>query len=283
MGDRDYFHHDFDVGRRASALWASHRGTKIAIALLAGIHLAMALVRWISVDAYVAVYDQLALSPEGLLSGKLWQLVTYALLHDHGTIWHILINCLVLWWFGSMVETRMTTKRFAYFCLSAAVVGGLAHVAWGLATGVASSVVGASGVTMALLVLGACWYPTAQILLFFVLPMPLWLAASIFVALDLLGALGSMTSNVAYAAHLGGAAWGFLFFRFGNRIEGVFRRIDRMAEKAERSKQRKRESRDQDLRAEVDRILDKVNREGMTALTDEERRFLKNASKKLSG
>jgi membrane associated rhomboid family serine protease len=269
MGDRDYFHHDFDVGRRASALWASHRGTKIAIALLAGIHLAMALVRWISVDAYVAVYDQLALSPEGLLSGKLWQLVTYALLHDHGTIWHILINCLVLWWFGSMVETRMTTKRFAYFCLSAAVVGGLAHVAWGLATGVASSVVGASGVTMALLVLGACWYPTAQILLFFVLPMPLWLAASIFVALDLLGALGS--------------AWGFLFFRFGNRIEGVFRRIDRMAEKAERSKQRKRESRDQDLRAEVDRILDKVNREGMTALTDEERRFLKNASKKLSG
>ena len=264
MGDRDYFHHDFDVGRRASALWASHRGTKIAIAVLAAIHLAMALVRWISVDAYLAVYDQLALSPEGLLSGKLWQLVTYALLHDHGTIWHILINCLVLWWFGSMVETRMTTKRFAYFCLSAAVVG-------------------ASGVTMALLVLGACWYPTAQILLFFVLPMPLWLAASIFVALDLLGALGSMTSNVAYAAHLGGAAWGFLFYRFGNRIEGVFRRIDRLAEKAERNKQRKRESRDQDLRAEVDRILDKVNREGMTALTDEERRFLKNASKKLSG
>ena len=37
-----------------------------------------------------------------------------------------------------------------------------------------------------------------------------------------------------------------------------------------------------ELRQEIDRILDKVNREGMTALTDQERKFLKRASKKLS-
>ena len=35
------------------------------------------------------------------------------------------------------------------------------------------------------------------------------------------------------------------------------------------------------LRREIDRILDKMNREGEGALTDEERRFLKDASRKL--
>lgn len=284
MGDRDYFHHDFKGGRPPlSALFAHHRGTKIAIVVLVAIHIALAVVRSISVNAYVAVYDQLALSPEGLLSGKLWQLVTYSLLHSQKDLWHILINCLVFWWFGQMVEGRLTTKRFVYFCLAAAVVAGFVHVAWGLATGVASSVIGASGVTMALLVLGACWYPRVQILLFFILAMPLWLAATIFVLLDLLRALGAGSGDVAYAAHLGGAAWGYLFFRYGNRIEGVFRRIDRMADEAERRKRRKQEARDADLRREMDRILDKVNRDGLTALTDEERKFLQNAGKKLSG
>ena len=74
---------------------------------------------------------------------------------------------------------------------------------------------------------------------------------------------------------------GWLYYRFGNRIEGVFNKIDRMADKADRKKQRKREEQNSDLRAEVDRILDKVNKEGMHALTDDERSFLKKASKKL--
>jgi membrane associated rhomboid family serine protease len=284
MGDRDYFHHDFDTGHhRPSSFFATHRGTKFAIIALAVIHIAMAILQRASFESYNAVVDALALSPEGLLGGKIWQLVTYAFLHDQGGLWHILINCLVLWWFGTMVEGRLGTKRFVYFCLSAAAIGGLAFVAWGLITGAANPVIGASGVTMALLVLAACWYPHTPILFMFVLRMPLWVAAAVFVGLDLLNALTLTVSTVAYTAHLGGAAWGWIFYRYGGRIEGVFGKIDRMADKVEKKKQRKRETRDRDLRLEVDRILDKVNREGMTALTDEERKFLKSASKKLNG
>ena len=283
MGDRDYFQHDYDGGHhRSSPFLATNPATKVIVIGLAVIHLLLALIANFSPDTYRAIFHALALSPEGLLSGKIWQLVTYALLHDQGSFLHILFNCLVLWWFGQMVEPRLSTRRFVYFCIAAATAGGLAYVAWGLVRGVAAPVIGASGVTMSLLVLAACWYPRAQILFFFVLRMPLWVAAAIFVALDLLGALGSMSGGVAYAAHLGGAAWGWIFFRYGRSIEGVFNKIDRMADKAAMKKQRKDHSRETELRAEVDRILDKVNREGMTALTEAERKFLKSASKKLN-
>ena len=57
--------------------------------------------------------------------------------------------------------------------------------------------------------------------------------------------------------------------------------IDAMAEKSARKKQRKNQAKNSELRKEVDRILDKVNKEGMSALTDEEKKFLKNASRKL--
>jgi len=284
MGDRDYFHHDFDGGHgRGSSFWATHRGTKAAVIGLAAIHLVMAILSRASFDSYVAILDFLALGPEGLLRGKIWQLVTYALVHDQGGLWHILINCVVFWWFGQMVESRIGTRRFVYFCLASAAVGGLAFVAWGLITGTASPVIGASGVTMAQLVLAACWYPRSEILFMFIFRMQLWIAAAILVALDLLGVLSSTRSDVAYAAHLGGAGFGYLYYRFGHRIERVFSKIDRMADEAEKKKRRKRELKNHELRLEVDRILDKVNREGMNALTDEERRFLKSASKKLSG
>ncbi|MHC4941011.1 MAG: rhomboid family intramembrane serine protease [Planctomycetota bacterium] len=283
MGDRDYLHYDYgDGGRRTSPFWATNRATKACVIGLAVVHLIMAIIARAAPRTYVAIEDFLALSPEGLLSGKIWQLVTYSLLHSQGGIWHILINCLVFWWFGQMVENRLGTKRFIYFCLAASVVGGLMFVGWGLVTGIANGVIGASGVTMALLVLCAFWYPKLEILFMFFLRMKLWIVAAILVGLDLLNALQSTGGPVAYTAHLGGALWGFLYYRYGPNIDGLFRKIDRMADEAERKKQRKKQAQSADLRAEVDRILDKVNREGMHALSDEERSFLKKASKKLN-
>jgi len=284
MGDRDYLHYGFDGGgHRTSPFWATHRGTKGAIVLLAALHLVFAILARANYDAYNAIYRQLALSPEGLLSGKIWQLVTYALMHSVGGIWHILINCLMLWWFGQMVESRLGTKRFLYFTLAGAAIGGVAYVAWQLAAGRAGYVIGASGAAMALLILGTFWYPTTQLLFMFVIRMPLWIGAAILVGMDVLRALAGSDSGIAFQAHLGGALWGWIYYRYGPRIEGVFARIDKAADAAQRKKDRRREEQNRDLKLEVDRILDKVNRDGMTALTDEEKKFLKSASKKLSG
>ena len=51
--------------------------------------------------------DQLALWPiqpiEGHVYFKYWQILTYAFLHDTGSIFHLLFNMLGLWMFGSQV------------------------------------------------------------------------------------------------------------------------------------------------------------------------------------
>lgn len=282
MGDRDYLHSSYDDGgHRTGPFWGTNRGTKACVIGLAVIHIVLTVVARASPSTYRAIEDFLALSPEGLLSGKIWQLVTYSMLHSQAGLWHILVNCLIFWLFGRMVENRLGTKRFLYFCLASSVAGGLLFIGWGLLMGVANSVIGASAITMAMLVLGAFWYPNLEILFMFFLRMKLKFVAGILFAIDLLNAIQSTGGEVAYAAHIGGALWGFLYFRYGSKIDGVFRKIDKMADDADRKKQRKQESKNSDLRAEVDRILDKVNREGMHALTADERSFLKKASKKL--
>jgi membrane associated rhomboid family serine protease len=222
----------------------------------------------------------LSLSPESVLNGWVWQLVTMAGLHSGERITHLLFNCLFIWFFGRMVENRLTTRQFFGFCLVAAVVGSIFYVAWSLLTGNRAPALGASGFCMALTVLAAAWYPTTEILFFFVFRMQLWVVAAILVVMDLLGTLYDL-GGVAYTVHLGGAAYGWLYYKYGHRIEGVFASVDAMADKAQRKKESKYRARDAELRKEVDRILDKVNREGMTALSDDEKTFLKEASRKL--
>src|SRR5262249_54912591 len=43
--------------------------------------------------------DALLLDVPLVLKGEVWRLLTYAFLHDPNTIWHIVFNMLVLFWF----------------------------------------------------------------------------------------------------------------------------------------------------------------------------------------
>jgi len=278
MGDRDYFHAEFGGAPRGS-FFAQYRGTKFLIIGLVACSVLMAILYQASYDAFVAVDSALALRPQDVVSGWIWQLITYAGLHKP-VIMHLLWNCLYIWFFGRLVENRLTTKQYLAFCAGAVVLGGIAFVVVGVIAGSTTACIGASAACMALLVLAALWYPTMEVSIWGVIRVHLWVIAAVMVIIDLLNALYD-SGGVAYTAHLGGAAYGWIYFKWGGRIEGVFSGIDAMAEKSAQKKERKSRARDSDLRKEIDRILDKVNREGMTALTDEERKFLKSASKKL--
>jgi hypothetical protein len=87
--------------------------------------------------------------------------------------------------------------------------------------------------------------------------------------------------SVAHSAHLGGALYGFIYYRFVGEFDQLFAFMhDRRRKRQERQLESQRRVREE-LRGEVDRILDKVNREGMAALTEEEKRALKDASSRL--
>ncbi len=241
--------------------------------------------------------DFLILDTARVLHGEVWRLLTYAFLHDPESIPHIVFNMLFLWWFGRQVEEMVGTREFVLFYLTAALLAGLAYLACAL-VGLHSAgrVLGASGAVTAVLVLAACCHPRQIIYLFFLLPVPIWAFVVFSVAFDayqlLQSAGGREVSRVAVSAHLGGAAFGFLYFKLGWRLAGLLPRFGR-------SRPRLRLYREDDvgfvpaskpaappgprlddehLEAQVDDILAKVHRVGMEGLTEQERQVLVRAS-----
>ncbi len=207
----------------------------------------------------------LLLSRESIEEGRVWTILTAALLHADGM--HLLFNGIGLWYFGKLVEETLGSARFVAFFFLAAVVSHVPFLAAEFATAGRTSTIGASGIVMATIVFAALRYPGMPIRLFF-LPLVLWQVAALYVALDVFGVV-SRGAGVDHWTHLGGAVFGWIVHRFG--LVPNFRFPRRVAKAA-------REPgpyRDGNTRADVDRILDKINEEGIGALTDSEREFLK--------
>ena len=62
------------------------------------------------IDVARWVRDNLALVPQDVVHGSLWQLVTYSFLHFE--FWHWFGNMLGIWMFGSAFEGAWGTRRF---------------------------------------------------------------------------------------------------------------------------------------------------------------------------
>lgn len=214
----------------------------------------------------------------------LWQFITYGFLHDPNSIWHLLWNMLQLYFFGTMLESLIGSRRFVYVYFGSLMFGGLLHLLAQFIAGPSinpitgsgfySPVIGASGAIMGVLVACAVLRPHAKILLIFI-PISLWVLASGLVAIDFLSELRSWKygthSYVAHWAHLGGAlfgglvAWrGWIWIDWGDRF-------------AKRREARQVESRQNDDQR-LDELLDKVHREGIQALSKRERDFLNRMS-----
>ncbi len=174
------------------------------------VHVAMLVaINGLHSSTVATVYDRwLALSWDALLSGRLWTLLTYPLLHDLDGISHLLFNLLGLYFFAPQFFRTAGRRGFWRLAASAAIAGGLLQLVWHLLVGHSHILVGISAVTMALLTVFALANPTAEVYLFFAIRVPARYLVPIVVALDVLGALSG--SDVAVFGHLGGVAVGFL-------------------------------------------------------------------------
>src|SRR5262249_37377895 len=120
--------------------------------------------------------DALILNVDAVLHGQVWRLLTYAFLHETAIWQHIVFNMLFLWWFGSDIEDIYGSAEFLAFYLLSAFLGGVAFVLTAVAgLSDAGSCLGASGAVTAVMVLCALHYPSRIILLFFIVPVPIWL------------------------------------------------------------------------------------------------------------
>lgn len=175
--------------------------------------------------------EYLILNPPGTGSGFLpTQLVTYMFMHSKHDIFHLIFNMLVLWMFGSLLESTMGSKRFLKFYLIAGIAGGLFHLLMYYLGGLIGwadytqtpSILGASAAVYGVLVGFAHYYPNYTINVYFVLPIRAKYFVSILIAIDIISSFVG-TSNVAHIAHLGGALAAIIFLNF-YRFKNIFRK-----------------------------------------------------------
>jgi membrane associated rhomboid family serine protease len=223
--------------------------------------------------------------------GEVWRLLTHAFLHDIQDPWHILFNMFLLWWAGTQVEERYGGREFLVFYLTAALVGGIVYTATTL--GQHRVAVGASGAVTAVLVVFACHDPYRTLLLFMVIPVPAWLLVVGSVGYDFFVFASQTESKVAVTAHLGGALFGFLYFKWHWHLSGLW--PDFKAWRKRRARPKLRIYREEEpqapvavgapadndmehLKAKVDAVLEKMSQVGEENLTESERQFLLRAS-----
>jgi membrane associated rhomboid family serine protease len=231
-----------------------------------------------------------ALDPDAVLSGQVWRLLTYAFLHDRYSLWHLLMNMLVLWWFGSTLERMYGSREFLWFYLTAAVIAGLGFLGLGLVLGSHAPALGASGAVMAVFMLYATHFPRERIWIFGLIPIEIrWLVA-FYIAADLhpvLLQLGGddVGTGVAHTAHLSGLLFGWLYrvnrWRLENGVDlltGGWRMRWRRMTAGRKLKVYRPEEPVGNLEDEVDRILAKIHNQGSESLTDRERAILTKAS-----
>jgi membrane associated rhomboid family serine protease len=215
--------------------------------------------------------DMFGVSTEGLARDLyLWQPVTY--MFFHADPFHLLINMLILWMFGADVATRLGPRTFLGLYLGAGTFAGICYAAFALFTDtVRIPCIGASGSIMGVIVFAGLLDPNRTVLFMLFFPMRLRTLVWVLVGLDLFYFITAPGNGVANSAHLGGALFGYLHFKYAHVVDAWFTRLE---VKAEVDRQKK----EADMRAEVDRLLAKISEEGISSLTEKEKRFLNRSS-----
>ena len=232
----------------------------------------------------------------------IWQPLTYMFLH--GGLWHLAMNMLMLWMFGSELERLWGTKEFLRYYFITGIGAGIFSLVpylFSLLTGptVMIPIIGASGAVFGVLLAYAMTYPERMVLVFGIVPMKVKYLM-LLMGLVTLTSLGS-NSGIAHITHLGGLVVGWLYLKRSGRYHdltmnlpfrewwqkflGLFKiRVIPGEKKKSAREQGWRSVNDQrNQRSEMDQLLDKITRVGYENLSNAEKKRLLELSGKLSG
>jgi len=219
--------------------------------------------------SYLKVFGLVPASVLG--EGHLWQLVTYMFLH--GNFLHLLFNMLFIWMMGSEMERHWGSREFLKYYLITGAGAGLINVLVQPSSSVPT--IGASGAVFGLIIAFAMTFPERVLLLYFVIRIKAKYFAVLVGLLELLALFLMPGAPIARFAHLGGLVVGYIYLKRRRIAGAVSRRASGVQDKLADAADRRAEERRMRVQDEINRILDKINNQGMDALTDRERRFLK--------
>jgi membrane associated rhomboid family serine protease len=249
------------------------------------------------------------------LGHQWWTIATYTFVH--GGLWHLALNMYTLWLFGPRVEGQWTSREFLRYYFFCGLGGWFAHLAFVPGETV---LIGASSAVFGVMFAYVTLWPDEKLIVFGVVPTTVRSLALSLGALNLIGGITASDgpSGLAFLAHVGGLAAGWLYLRttaavnLGRFRQGVLPVTEepddlppRAVPKAlPKSRAREREHIDDVVarsnamlakrattrrvattaepeQSALDRVLDKISAHGLESLTSTERKLLDAASKRL--
>jgi membrane associated rhomboid family serine protease len=231
---------------------------------------------------------------KGFLQIEFWRFITFQF--QHAGFWHVLLNMIGLYFFGPLVEQYLGGKRYLAFYLLCGIFGAVMYLILNLGGYVATEImnisvpgllvnrpdtplIGASAGVFGILMAGAYLAPQAKVLLWFFLPMRLTTLAWLLVGISIVAVLTAGDNAGGEAAHLGGALAGFYFIRRPHHLHGFFDVLGRVDPTSKNFAGRRGGQGGSTSQATIDRILDKISRQGLHSLTSKEKKQLHDASR----
>lgn len=229
---------------------------------------------------------------------EVWRWLTFQFMHD--SFGHLIFNMIALYCFGGMVENHLKGRAFLVFYLLCGVVGAAAYSVYAAmfpSLGAVGASAGIFGILMAVVMINPPMQVSPLFLPITVTPRQLAMFFLIFGAvIAVIGIVGGLAltgkgkNTGGEVAHLGGALAGFLFFKVAplrklltnlgaSRAAGG-RPGPRKKKKRYEKKLKPKSNVTKAEEGEIDRILDKINENGLQSLTESERELLTRAGKK---
>ena len=247
------------------------------------------------------IFRWFALNPLGEGNNfQVWQLITYQFLH--GGFSHILFNMIGLWMFGIEIEHIWGSRKFLYFYLLCGLIAGLFNLFLTPLLGeLPAPTVGASGAIYGVLVAFGLFFPNRYIFLYFFIPVKAKYLIGFFVILEFF--MVNSGGNVAHLAHLGGALAALVYILLDSKsnveLKNIFRKNNFQQKtplnpfgRITNPFKKKSDTQEADYydiengqrdisQGEIDEILDKISKSGYQNLTEQEKKVLFEASKKM--
>jgi membrane associated rhomboid family serine protease len=219
------------------------------------------------------LYELFVLVP-ALIATRPWTIVTYMFLHQG--LGHVFFNMLGLVIFGPRLETHLGGARFVALYLLSGVSGALLSFAF---TPFAQ-IVGASGAILGITLGFARYWPRETIYVWFV-PTQVRVLVVVYVVMDVLGGFTAGGDGIAHFAHLGGLAGAYAYLKLierrplRSRLVAKIKSIRPAASEALARWSKIDRGRLHPVnREEYDRLMEKIEQDGVGSLNDKERSFL---------
>ena len=191
--------------------------------------------------------------------------------------------------FGRELESRWGTVFFLRYFFICGLGAALCVILLSPHSSVPT--IGASGAIFGLLAAFALVFPDAVLYLYFLVPVKAWQAVLLFGFIELFAGMEGGGAGLGRFAHLGGMVTGYVYLRSRDLVslrtaaplrrlsDSIRRLFSRMPGVSSKRRPVEFHEVTDDLVKEVDRILEKILREGVDSLTPQEKQLMERYSK----